>query len=149
MNVLKTFAEKYISKEIALYSTIVVAGTVFILIRIFSRKKINKNVYDKSKKKVCTTSKLYFKDLIKKIEVRPKINQNLLEKSLIKNDKYFKMKEFVQKVADSFEKTKILEQKDKDKSLCLVEDSGTKKDQIFYYLLNNVSHMISQANNSR
>ena len=47
------------------------------------------------------------------------------------------------------EKTKILEEKDKDKTLCLIEDSGTKKDQIFYYLLNNVSHMITQANNTR
>jgi len=149
MNVIKTFAEKFISKDIALYSIIAVAGSVFIIKRIFSRKKINKNFYNHNKKKVCRVSKMYFKDLIKRIDVRPRTIHNKSDENLIINDKYFKMKQFVQKVADSFEKTKILEEKDKDKTLCLIEDSGTKKDQIFYYLLNNVSHMITQANNTR
>ena len=161
MNALRTFTFNDIPKEkflSALYGTIVFAGAVFIMKRIFGRKKINKKYYDKNKKKVCRRSKIFFNDLTKKIEFKPTMIQIKEEENLIKTDKYFKMKEYVKKVADSYEKSKILanniehkkDNEEKSQSKTNSQDESTnKKDQIFYFLLNNVSHMITHANCNR
>lgn len=161
MNALKTFTLNDIPKETflsVLYGTIVFAGSLFIMKRIFGRKKINKKYYDKNKKKVCSRSKIFFNDLTKKIEVKPATIQIKEEEILIKTDKYFKMKEYVKKVADSYENSKIISNKSENKNdkeekpqskTHSQDDSTNKKDQIFYYLLNNVSHMITQSNCNR
>jgi hypothetical protein len=129
-----------IPKEIIIYSTVAVAGVVFIFKTFFGRKKVNKKFYDKNKKKICARAKLFFNDLSKKVEAKQIVkNSDKIDSQIA--DKYYKMKVFVQKVADNIENTITVE---KDEKKCANAPPASKKDQIFYLLLNNVSNMMIQ-----
>jgi len=126
-----------ITKEAMIYSTMLLAGGLFLLKRIFKRRKIDKNFFDKTKKKIVRKAKLFFSDLSKGIEIKSQNNkedQNLN----CKDYKYLKMKKFIENLPNT--------SKQNDKN-CPQDQhiSNNKKDQIFYYLLNNISQMMIQT----
>lgn len=126
------------SKELILYSTIVLAGTVLILKKLFPKKKINKKIYDKNRKKILIKTKLFFDDLTKNVDV-----VKFQKDEQVSNNKLYKLKKFVEKVTQE----SILINTSNENSL--KSPPSSKKDQIFYLLLNNMSNiMIKTSNNT-
>ncbi len=117
---------KIIDKTIVLYSTIAFAGFVYISKRIFT-KKINKKFYNKEKKKMIRKFSILFTSINKNIEVRIK-NKGEHSAGTIG-----KLKAFCEK---------IYQEKNKDEHD--IKEIKSRKDEIFYYLLQNVSKMIIQ-----
>lgn len=158
-----------LSKDLVIYSSIIVASTLFIAKKLFGKRKINKTFYDKNKKKISMKAKLFFRDLSKKVEI---VETTYMEDELEgmenyssslnntggsnslgrKNNKYIKMKRFVEKVTKEFDKSlaktgasKDVEMGGKGEEKINICPAPTKKDQIFYYLLNNISTMMVKA----
>ena len=132
-----------LTQEAIIYSTCIIAGTVFIMKRLFGRRKVNKYFFDKNKKKITIRSKLFFSDMTKKVEIR---NMNDLYKQNAQNmeqNKFMKMKKIVEKISDEFKNSVINKEQKEDKNT-KNSLSPTKKDQIFYYLLNNISNMMTE-----
>jgi hypothetical protein len=131
-----------LSKDALIYSTLIIAGSVFIAKKLFGRKKTNKNFYDKNKKKAVLKTKLFFRTLTRGVEIRNTSEDN----SDAANNKYLKMKKFIEKISKQYQKTAIQEDKEinteKEKIHIPTIQPSTKKDQIFYYLLNNISTMM-------
>jgi hypothetical protein len=111
---------KIVDKTIVLYTTIALAGFIYISKKLFS-KKVNKNFYNKKKKKTLRRFNILFTTIYKNIEVLSK------NEDTITSDTIGKLKAFCDQEKDT--------EKIKEKN---------KKDKIFYYLLQNVSNMIVQ-----
>ena len=134
-----------ITKEAMLYSSIIVAGTIFILKKVFKRRKIDKEFYDRNKKKMIRRAKLFFLDVSKNVEIKQNANSHNME--VDSNDKYIKMKKFIENVSRQYVKTvrgedEIKTDKEQKTTTTISSRSSNKKDQIFYYLLNNISNMM-------
>jgi hypothetical protein len=142
-----------ISKEALIYSTIVIAGSIFIVKKLLGKRKVNKNFYDKSKKKATLKTKLFFDNLMKGVQIRQSSNLDNSESLDSVNNKFVKMKKFIEKVSKQYEKTITQEEKEikSEKGQIHISSikSSTKKDQIFYYLLNNISTMMIQTNEQK
>lgn len=122
-----------ITKEAMIYSTMLLAGGLFLLKRIFKRRKIDKNFFDKTKKRIVRKAKLFFSDLSKGIEIKSQNNKE--EQNLnCKDNKYLKMKKFIENLPNK-----------QNEKICSEDQQFSKKDQIFYYLLNNISQMMIQT----
>jgi hypothetical protein len=134
-----------ITKEAMLYSSIIVAGTIFILKKVFKRRKVDKEFYDRNKKKVVRRAKLFFSDVSKNVEIKQNANSHNME--VDSNNKYIKMKKFIENVSRQYVKTvrgedEIKTDKEQKTTTTISSRSSNKKDQIFYYLLNNISNMM-------
>lgn len=125
--------EEY-SKEIILYSIILLSGTVLIFNNLFPKKKINKKFYDKNKKKLIILTKHFFDDLTKDVEVVKFQNE-------LSNNRLYKLKKFVEKLTSE----SLLINTSSENSL--KKASTCKKDQIFFLLLNNMSSIIIKTSN--
>lgn len=138
-----------LSKDALIYSTILIAGSLFIAKKLFGKKKTNKNFYDKNKKKTLLKTKLFFRSLSRGVEVRNTSEDN----SDVTNNKYLKMKKFIENISKQYEKTALQEDKEINKEKEIIKNPGfqasAKKDQIFYYLLNNISTMMIQTNQEK
>jgi hypothetical protein len=117
---------KNLNKTIVLYTTIALAGFVYISKRLFS-KKVNKKFYNKEKKKTLRRFNIFFTSIYKNIEVRNN-NKDTTTGTI------GKLKAFCEKIYD---------EKNKDEHENIKEIKN-RKDQIFYYLLQKVSKMIIQ-----
>ena len=91
-----------LSKDALIYSTILIAGSLFIAKKLLGKKKTNKNFYDKNKKKTLLKTKLFFRSLSRGVEVRNTFEDN----SEVANNKYLKMKKFIENISKQYEKTK-------------------------------------------
>ena len=139
MNALSLF-----TKETLVYSSLLIAGTIFVVKRLFGNKKVDKSFYDKNKKKLTTRAKLFFCNLNKKVEIKQKnSNSNVTGIAKENENKFSKMKKIVDKISNEFVKT--YKEKDEDKTSKRRDFSPSKKDQIFYYLLNNISNMMVES----
>ena len=112
-----------INKEIVLYGSIIIAGTIYVFKKILG-KDVNKKIY-RNKKKYLRGIRMLFGHVDKPIEIRD-------NKTQIFNGVYGALKSFCDKM--NSEKLMI----DNDKNL------KNRKDEIFYYILNNVSNMVVQ-----
>jgi hypothetical protein len=124
---------RIVDKKFALYTTIAIAGLVFISKKLFS-KKINKKFFNKEKKKTIRKFNILFSSLYKNIEIRTK------DKVAITTGTLGKLKSFCEKIYD--EKVKD----DHPENINLIK---SRQDQIFYYILQNVSNMIIQNNQKK
>lgn len=123
-----------LTKKIAIYGIIVLAGAILVIKKLLPRKT-NKAFYDKTKKKTVRKFRLFFYNLNNKFEIKKVIYKDgQIERPL--NDKYEKMKNYVEKIANEHKKTS--ETPNNCGAL------NPKKDEIFYYLLNNISNMLIQ-----
>ena len=153
----------YITKEAALYSSIILASTIFILKKLLSRRKVNKLYYSDAKKKAAKKMKLFFNDLSKKVIIVSEKNNlgpdSNFSTGSIADRKLELMKQYVQKLSKEFlsnseapvvkhvtnQINEDKEDKDSVESVKLKKKiPPSKKDQIFFYLLNNVSEMMIQ-----
>ena len=134
-----------LSKEIILYSTIILGGIIFISKRFFIKRKFNKQIYNGKIKKLKMKMKLFFKENTEKIEIKQNITSNMINNQNT-NDKYLKMKIFVEKVSNEFHNSIAKNEKQEDSNKNSLAVTVTKKDQIFYYLLNNISDMMVKTN---
>lgn len=145
-----------ISKDVILYSTIILAGLVYSVKKLFGKKKTDKNLYDKSKRKLNMKSKLFFSEITKKVNLKL-IHKNNTAKKRFSNSKLEKMAGYIEKISKEIlaidegikEKEK---ENDSNKFKPNAKSSSSnkiidKKEQIFFYLLNNVSTMIAKSNN--
>jgi hypothetical protein len=137
-----------VSKEALFYSTFILAGTMFVFKKLFGRRKVNKDFFDDKKKKLTRRSKLFFKNLKEKINIKSEIHKQEDEIDLL-NNKYAKMKQFVKQISSQFGKLNEKDTNEKDFSKIQNSIKGTKKDQIFYYLLNNISTMMTPNQNEK
>ena len=109
------------NKEFVLYGSIIIAGTIYVYKKLFG-KGDDKKIY-KSKKKYLRGIKKFFVQVDKEIGIRD-------NKAQLFNGVYGALKNFCNKMNNE----KVLN--DNDKNL------KNRKDEIFYYILNNVSNMV-------
>jgi hypothetical protein len=136
-----------ITKETLLYTSVAIAGSIFIFKKIFGGKSRDKKFYDKYKRNLIKKSKLFFpENNPSKVEIK---SEAMAEYSADNNpnNKFLKMKNFLQKISMKYDKV------DNENKIVLSESSKNcqikrnKKDEIFYYLLNNISQMMIVNNN--
>jgi hypothetical protein len=154
------------SKTVALYSTIVTAGVVFLYKNLFSGsgKKRDKKFANKNNKKTSSKMKLFFADVNQKkigVEVKSKNEKIYEEKKFIiikkEEEKEESEKENNKECATSYDKMKkFLEKVNKEQTSNVNSNSNStnsnnissnnplqltapsKRDQIFYCLLGNM-----------
>ena len=136
-----------LTKETILYSTIIVAGMVLLFKKLFERKTRDKKFYEKHKKNLVRKAKLFFTNTSSK-QVEIKAPDALIEFSAesVRSNKYLKMKNFLKKISMKYDQVESRPETESKGAKAQIKRN--KKDEIFYYLLNNVSQMMI-ANNSQ
>lgn len=137
-------------KEI-IYSTLAVASGLFIY-RLFSKRKLNKKIMFADNKKLLKRLKLFFNEEIKGTKLQLKQEEEIiieLDPNKLKEEgaKYGKLMEFLKNVENNENSD---EKKVSLNKLMLNDDNSLRKEeQIFFYLFNNFSKMIIEANKQK
>ena len=132
-----------ISKEIALYSTIAIAGFIFIIKIFKSYKNKKKQILKKNMILMLMRNKLYFINLNKEILTFKSTNLDKNDFVDIKSDKINNMQQYVKSLSTKCEIENESFEKEKNEEIKI----STQKEKLFCYFLKNISQLISKDKN--
>jgi hypothetical protein len=127
MKVISSIYQK-LSKEVLLFSTMAVAGVVYFMRRVYKTRR-NKKFYNKDKKNLIRKFNLLFNDVNKTTVVQ---NNELVKY----DDCISRLKNYCEKMHNEVKKISGSEKYEKG--------LDSKKDKLFFYIFNNMSHTLIQ-----
>jgi hypothetical protein len=136
-----------ITKETLFLGSIAIAGSLFLINKIFGGKSRDKKFYNNYKRNLIRKSKLFFTEYNpSKVEIK---HEAIVDDSgeASQNNKFYKMRNFLQKISIKYDKVENDNKKNMNEISKNTQIKRNKKDEIFYYLLNNISQMMIVNNN--